>query len=84
LQGARNTPALTPKRPNKGTYNVSTRARELVQMEHPPTHWVHLAILRVINLEAKLHMDMLVSMDVLKAPALWRQIRVRRYSSQSP
>jgi hypothetical protein len=34
-----------------------------------------LAILRVINPKAKLHMDMLVSMDVLKAPALWRQIR---------
>ena len=26
------------KRPNEGTYNVSTRARELVQMVHPPTH----------------------------------------------
>ena len=54
------------------------------QMENPPTHWVHLAILRVINPKAKLHMDMLVSMNVLKAPTLWRQIRVRRYSSQTP
>jgi hypothetical protein len=37
----------------------------------------------VINPKAKLHMDMLVSMAVLKAPTLWRQIRVRRYSPQS-
>ena len=27
--------------------------------------------LRVINPKAKLHMDMLVPVDVLKAPALW-------------
>ena len=56
------------------------RARELARCTNgTPTHplsplgtWQSY-ILRVINPKAKLHMDMPVSMDVLKAPALWRR-----------